>query len=240
MIFDQSDFDLRCEWGENGVKQLAPISDVVIVVDILSFSTCVEIATCRGAIIIPYRWENESARGYAISVNAELAGRRAEDKGYTLSPRSLLDIPAGTKLVLPSPNGSRLSLSTGSTPTFAGCLRNCRAVAQAAMKIGRRIALIPAGEQWSDGSLRPAFEDLVGAGAIISHLEGSFSPEAMVALTAYKNAQLNLEQMLKHCGSGRELTERGFERDVSLAAELAISDCAPILTKGNFINQTKD
>src|SRR5262249_36871154 len=192
---------------------------------------------CRGAVIIPYRWENESARGYATSVNAELAGHRDDGKGYSLSPASLLSIPKGTRLVLPSPNGSRLSFSTGPTPTFAGCLRNCRAVARAAMKIGRRIALIPAGEQWSDGSLRPSFEDLVGAGAIISHLEGSFSPEAAVALAAYKDAQPNLGQMLKHCGSGRELIERGFDRDVSLAAELATSECAPILTKGTFINK---
>lgn len=41
MIYDQSEFDLRCEWGAQGVSQLASISDVVIIVDVLSFSTCV-------------------------------------------------------------------------------------------------------------------------------------------------------------------------------------------------------
>lgn len=49
-FYNQSTFDIRCEWGVKGVEQLAPISDVVIIVDILSFSTCVEIATSRGAI----------------------------------------------------------------------------------------------------------------------------------------------------------------------------------------------
>ena len=37
MTFDQQEFDIRCEWGEQGVAHLAPISDVCIIVDILSF-----------------------------------------------------------------------------------------------------------------------------------------------------------------------------------------------------------
>ena len=41
MTFDQREFDIRCEWGEQGVARLAPISDAVIIVDIMSFSTCV-------------------------------------------------------------------------------------------------------------------------------------------------------------------------------------------------------
>jgi hypothetical protein len=57
MIFDQSEFDLRCEWGDRGVTHLAPISDVVVIVDVLSFSTSVEIATNNGAIIFPYEWK---------------------------------------------------------------------------------------------------------------------------------------------------------------------------------------
>ena len=51
-------FDIRCEWGEAGVLALAPISEVVVVVDVLSFSTCVDIAVWRGGEILPC-----SARG---------------------------------------------------------------------------------------------------------------------------------------------------------------------------------
>ena len=238
MTFDQSGFDVRCEWGENGVRRLAPGADAVVVVDVLSFSTCVDIANGRGAIVFPYRWKDESATAFAASVNAELAGVRRASDGYSLSPASLIGIPAGTRLALPSPNGSALSLATGTITTLTACLRNCRAVATAAAKYGPRIAVIPAGERWDDNSLRPAFEDWVGAGAVISHLEGSLSPEASAALSAYLNVKPDLKHMLKQCGSGRELIARGYEQDVEIASELDVSGCAPTLVDNAYLNQT--
>src|SRR5918996_1254452 len=76
MTFDQSAFDIRCEWGANGVHQLAPISDAIIIVDLLSFSTCVAIATSRGAHIFPYPYNDDTRFAFARSINAELAGPR--------------------------------------------------------------------------------------------------------------------------------------------------------------------
>jgi 2-phosphosulfolactate phosphatase len=228
MTFDQSGFDLRCEWGENGVRHLAHGADAVIIVDVLSFSTCVEIANSRGAVVFPYRWKDESAAAFAASVNAELAGARRAGDGYSLSPASLTNISAGTRLALPSPNGSALSLTTGTTPTL---------IATAAAKYGPRVAVIPAGERWADGSLRAAFEDWVGAGAVISHLKGSLASEAGAALSAYLNVKPDLKHMLKQCGSGRELIERGFEQDVEIASEVDVSECAPTLVDNAYINQ---
>jgi 2-phosphosulfolactate phosphatase len=236
MTFDQAEFDVRCEWGEQGVAQLAPISDVVVIVDVSSFSTCVEIAVSRGAIVFPYRWHDESARAFAQSLQAELATKRGG--GYSLSPASLCAIPAGTRLVLPSPNGATLSLATGNVPTLVGCLRNRLAVAQAAPTYGPHIAVIPAGERWDDGSLRPAFEDLVGAGAIISQLPGALSPEARLAVAAWRAAENDLPHLLKQCSSGKELIERGYAQDVELAAQLDSSDCVPVLQQGAFVQWT--
>lgn len=233
MNFDQADFEVRCEWGVRGVLQLAPISDVVVIIDVLSFSTCIDIANSREAIIFPYQWKDESAKAFAQSVDAELADQRGSSR-YSLSPASLLSISKGTRLVLPSPNGSFLSLATAATPTLTGCLRNCRAVALAAMKYGRRIAVVPAGEKWSDGSLRPSFEDFIGAGAIISYLEGNLSPEAQLPVEAYRGVRQSLERLMKQCGSGKELIERGFEQDVDLALEINVSDCVPTLVDGSY------
>ena len=127
MDFNQADFEVRCEWGEKGVLQLAPISDVIVIIDVLSFSTCIDIANSRGAIVFPYQWNDESAQIFARSINAEVAEKRGDGR-YSLSPASLLSIGQGTRLVLPSPNGSSLSLATALTPTLTGCLRNCRAL----------------------------------------------------------------------------------------------------------------
>ena len=236
MIFNQSEFDLRCEWGHKGINQLASISDVVIIVDVLSFSTAVEIATNNGAIIFPYQWKDISVLDYAKSIKAELATKRTSTTGYSLSPQSLIKISKGTKLVLPSPNGSSLTLLTENKLTLAGCLRNCEAVARFAQNYSARVTVIPAGEKWEDGSLRPSLEDLIGAGAILSYLSGSLSPEAETAVVVFNSFKNDLLNTLKKCSSGKELIERDFDSDVELAAEINVSDCVPVFTDNAYVN----
>lgn len=227
------DYLIHCEWGDKGAELLAPICDVVIVVDVLSFSTSVEIATSRGALVFPFPWNDPTCHQFAESVGAEVADRDNKN-GYALSPSTLQGLPPDTRLVLPSPNGAQICLSTGATPTIAGCFRNCRAVAESAMKKGGKIAVIPAGERWEDGTLRPCFEDLVGAGAMIRYLGGSLSPEAEAAAAVFERASKTLLEQIEQCKSGREKAGRGEEADLKLAAELDVSDCVPILDNGAF------
>lgn len=234
MIFNQQEFDLRCEWGWEGVQQLAPTSRVVVIVDVLSFSTCVDIATSRGAIVFPYSWKDASALEYAQSIDAELASvTRCFDRP-SLSPASLSQLAAGTRLVLPSPNGATLTLHTGNAPTVAGCLRNCKAVADYVQSYKTGITVIASGERWQDGSLRPALEDWIGAGAILSSLSGTRSPEVEAAIAVFDRFQANLTDTLKQTGSGKELIAKGFAVDVKLAAELDSSDSVPVLNNGAY------
>ena len=237
MNSQQADYDVRCEWGEKGVLELSRTSDVVIIVDILSFSTCIDIATARGAAVYPYLWKDDRAREFATAVDTELAVPRGTGR-YSLSPASFLDIPPDTKIVLPSPNGASLSLATGDTITLAGCLRNASAVAEAARRLGKRISVIPAGERWRDNSLRPSLEDWLGAGAIIDELSGSFSPEAQAALDVYRAPGVDLAQKIRNCVSGVELIEQGYEADVALASKLDVSRSVPILSNKAYINAT--
>ena len=170
MPFDQAAYDLRCEWGFEGLRALQSASDAVVIVDVLSFSTAVDVALSQGASVLPYRRKDNSANRFAIEKGAVLAGGRSAGSEYTLSPASLRSIPPGTRLVLPSPNGSTLAFSASGVPVFTACLRNAPAVAKQAAAHGSRIAVIPAGEQWRDCSLRPCLEDLIGAGSVLAEL----------------------------------------------------------------------
>ena len=229
----------HCEWGLNGVLSLRERVKVVVIVDVLSFSTAVDIAVARGAQIVPFPLgSGEAAEIAARATGAVLASPKRSGEQYSLSPASLGTIPAGTKLLLPSPNGSRLSLNGGAATVFAGCLRNAASVAAAALRAADGdIAVIPAGERWrSDDSLRPAIEDWLGAGAILDALNMPMTAEARVARDAFRSAKAMLGETIRDSLSGRELIERGFPDDVELAVQCDVSTVAPVLTGGAYRN----
>jgi 2-phosphosulfolactate phosphatase len=236
-VFRQDGYDIRLEWGAEGVAALADTCGALVVVDVLSFSTAVDVAVSRGARILPLPWQDSPAAEAAKAAGAVLGGERS----WSLRPSSLLDIPAGTLLALASPNGATLATKAAATGArvLAGCLRNARAVAGQALAAagGRPVGVIPAGERWSvDGCpLRPCVEDQLGAGAVVAAMlvlgGGVASPEALMASRAAL-ATDDLEAALAGCSSGRELAARGREQDVELAGELDVSTVAPVLVDG--------
>jgi 2-phosphosulfolactate phosphatase len=162
--------------------------------------------------------------------------REAAAGGPSLSPASLKELAAGTRLLLPSPNGARLSSMLRGRTGFAGCLRNATAVSGAAAAAGQRIAVVAAGEHWPGGSLRPALEDLLGAGALIARLGGRPSDEARAARAAYQEFRQDLAATLRNSRSGQELTQRGFPQDVDDAAAEDVSTAVPALSGDSYRN----
>jgi 2-phosphosulfolactate phosphatase len=234
----QDSFEVRCEWGLQAVAALAGCRTFVVV-DVLSFSTCVAVATARGVEVVPCRFKDREATELADRLQAPLAGPRGA--GYSLSPASLVSAPRGMVLVLPSPNGATVSLEAAARGfVLAGCLRNRSAVASRAAALGGPFGIIAAGERWSDGTLRPSYEDLVAAGAIAAALPGARSPEAAAAVAVFEAASDRLRDRLVSCSSGRELVERGFSEDVLMAAELDVDSVAPELIEGRFTVQVPD
>src|SRR5262245_30165207 len=163
----QSKYEVRFDWGLTGLKSVAADDPVVIVVDVLSFSTAVSVALARGASVLPFVWNDARAGEYARERGALLAGPRGTS-AYSLSPLSLRALPPGSRIVPPSPNGSTICFGASCSTVMTGCFRNRSAVVELAQSFQRPIAVVAAGERWPDGSLRPALEDLLGAGAIVS------------------------------------------------------------------------
>jgi 2-phosphosulfolactate phosphatase len=174
-----------------------------------------------------------------VQRGALLAGSRRE-VGPSLSPASLLLLEAGTRLVLPSPNGSTCCAlaAAGGATVAVGSLRDRRAVAAWLQRVRGNgpVGVIAAGERWPSGALRPALEDLLGSGSILSLLEpDGQSPEARVAVAAFAGVAADLGGLIRESGSGRELLERGFEADVRLAVELDTTGRVPVLRDGVFV-----
>ncbi|MFN3215250.1 MAG: 2-phosphosulfolactate phosphatase [Acidimicrobiales bacterium] len=229
--FEQSGFGIRFGWGPNDLRRLAPAADVVVIVDVLSFSTAVDVALGRGAIVLPYARHDGTEQVFADANDAVVASPRRTSAApspleaaavdaswptgtpstpqptdapsttlptdvpstpqaasttvptggvgdittpWSLSPASLTTIEAGTRLVLPSPNGSALTFGAkdaGAGEVLVACLRNASATARACVDADV-VAVIAAGERWrgATGPLRPALEDLLGAGAVIDAL----------------------------------------------------------------------
>jgi 2-phosphosulfolactate phosphatase len=202
------------------------------------------VALGRGITVYPFRWRDERAVELARELDANLALQRQDSRlrpgSVSLSPQSLQRSSGIERLVLPSPNGSTIcaALAGQGATVVAGCLRNAGAVSAylaTELERGATVAVVAAGERWPDGSLRPAVEDLWGAGAVLADLDPELlSPEAAIARLAYESFRDRPLQHLLSCASGRELVEKGYEPDVVLAGRLNTTDLVPRLEDGAF------
>lgn len=245
----QSEYAFRFEWGADGLAALAPECDVIVVIDVLRFTSAVSAAVEAGAVVLPFGWKDERAADHARRHGAVLAGPR-ESGGPSLSPTDLLQLSAGTRIVLPSPNGSTIAFAAtelGTPFVLAGSLRNATATGHRALTLagaGGAVGVIAAGERWgsADGPVRPALEDLLGAGAVLQALDPSgsvagraSSPEARAARAAFVDARPLLADTIRATPSGRELMRIGFADDVATAARLDTTDLAAQLVDGAFV-----
>jgi 2-phosphosulfolactate phosphatase len=239
----QAAYRRRFDWGPTGARALvsdAEPGDVAVVVDVLSFTTTLSVAVERGVEVFPYPWASEEARAYADAREAVLAlGRRAglAQGAVSLSPVSFEEVSGIERVVLPSPNVSAISfaLRDAGVSVVGACLRNARAVGEWLRRVQGRVIVVAAGERWPDGTLRPAVEDLWGAGAVLAALglEGA-SPEARLAASAYDAVRGDLASALRDCASGRELVAGGFARDVEIAGSTDVSAVVPVLNTDAF------
>jgi 2-phosphosulfolactate phosphatase len=222
-VVAQDGFAYQFDWGMEGLAALAPAAAVIVLVDVLRFTTAVCVAVEHGVGVVPGVPDGAS-------------------RPWALSPRWIREHPSGARLELASANGAALAAAAvraGARVVAAGCFRNATAVARAASRLaaGGPIAVIAAGE-----SGRPAAEDLLGAGAVLAALDPAAavsapccSPDAAAARAAFVAARPRLGEVIASCDSALELVGRGLGDDVAEAAALDASTAVPLLHDGAFV-----
>ncbi|GAA3409061.1 2-phosphosulfolactate phosphatase [Paenibacillus hodogayensis] len=245
-MFDQSPYESRLEWGERGVREAAARGDIVIVVDVLSFSSTVATALHYGAIVFPHA-KDEHLSAFAKRHGAAIINGRSEAAAAgvaTLSPVSFHPGHAGSRFVLCSLNGAVCARAGASaTALMAGCLLNVSAIAAEAARLraatGASVTVVPCGEKWTEplpgeNALRPSVEDYLGAGAILHALGGSLSPEAEVCAGAFLQSRGRIAELIWECGSGRELRDKGYGADVKHCSRVDVFTVVPLLREERF------
>jgi len=240
--FSQEAYRVRLEWGRAGVRRAAGRGDIIVVVDVLRFTTAVATAMHHGVAIYPCAWEDDPAQ-YAQSIGAHVGKHLSR---YSLSPSNYFDAPPDTRVVLRSLNGATCAQYARQIPyLFAGALVNAKAVGSAVASLLSQTNLaatvIACGERWpqanEDGELRFAIEDYLGAGAILSHLSSELSPEAALCRKAFASLLPDeLPRILRDCGSGKELIQTDRVADVEHAGKLDLYSGVPVLREGRFVD----
>ena len=240
LLLSPESYTCRLDWGLSGVRRAVARQDVVVIVDVLRFSTATIVAVHHGAIIYPCA-PTDAPEVLARRLGADLAAYQRDmlaTHRYSLSPVSYEDVPQGMRIVLPSPNGAACSrIGRGAPYLFVGALVNAAAVgavvAGLVTSADLEVTVIACGERWpsptEDGALRVAVEDYLGAGAILSYLPFSKSPEARVCEAAFSGLRDQLRDLLWESSSGRELRQKSLGADVELAARLNHYATVPIM-----------
>ena len=203
--FDQSAYQVRLEWGVAGLARLAP-ADVVVVVDVLRFSTTVIDAVDRG--------EDHplDAAAHAVSINGAPVADAAARSGALVLLGGLRNASAVAAAVLAEQErrGARTSI----------------AVIAAGERSGRDGPMRFAVEdQLGAGAV-------IGALGVlgIDHT----SPDAAVAAESYRALRRAVKHLLTASGSGRELIETGRGDQIARAAAVDAASVVPVLREGVF------
>lgn len=244
------DSSVHVEWGRTGAALAAARGDVIVVVDVFSFSTTLSIAVSRDFTCLVYSGaEIESLGGPAMAAvrlgARPLSRRRKAAAGQvSLSPASLLEAEPGQRVIFTSLNGAAVvSAAAKAKAVLIGSPRNATATAALAAQLmtsvrAGRVTVIACGEHWSSVDpaaigTRPAAEDWIGAGAVcagLADLGYSLSAEARLAAATW--SQPTALPDLADCISARELRAAGFATDVELALDVDADEKVPVRMAG--------
>ena len=205
--FDQSRYQVRLEWGMDGLARLAP-ADIVVLVDVLGFSTGV-IASLERAEASPRdaAYPTASAHGPAMA-------EAAADSGALVLLGALRNASAVAEAILAEQQrrGGRTSVAVIAAGERIGGAEG------AAVRFAVE-------DQLGAG----AIVDALGALGI-DHT----SPDAAVASESFRALRRAATHLLTASGSGLDLIERGRRDEVIAAAAVGAASVVPVLRDGVF------
>ncbi|WP_203581774.1 2-phosphosulfolactate phosphatase [Microbacterium hibisci] len=206
--FDQRRYQVRHDWGVEGLRRLAP-ADVVVVVDVLRFSTTVTDAVASGEVVAL------DAAAHAVSLNGAAVAAAAQESGGVVLLGCLRNAAAVARAVvaIQHERAARTSISLIAAGELAG--------------------------REPGAPLRFAVEDLLGVGAIVDALGDlgvdHTSPEAAAACESFRGLRGAVRHLLTASGSGQELLDRDARDEVLNAAAADAASVVPVLRDGVFV-----
>lgn len=220
---------VHVEWGTIGARHAADRGDIVVIVDVLSFSTEVVLAAAEDLTCLIYSDAELDAMG-GIDTAAAILNARPHRR---FGPRRLDDAPLlphphppvpGERVLFRSTNGAAVTCAAEAAPELLiGSLANARACAShlgqlLAAATAERVTLIACGSDTATGGehrFRPALEDWIAAGRIAAHLADRglvLSPEAHSAACGWPGTK-----MLPACVAADALIQADLGETVTTA-----------------------
>lgn len=202
--FDQSRYQIRFDWGAEGVERLEP-ADVVIVVDVLRFSTTVAGRVAAGEVVAL------DAAAHAASVNGAAVAERAGGSVVLLGCVRNARAVAAAVLEEQRRRGQRTSVAVIAAGELTGADGPLRFAVE---------------DQLGAGAIIDALGHLG-----LDHT----SPEAAATGEAFRGLRAALRHLLTASGSGQELIADGRRDEVLAASELDVLTAVPVLREGTFV-----
>lgn len=221
---------------------------VVVVIDVIRFSTSVTVALESGARRVLPAASVEEARRLARTLGRSevlLCGEQGGDRveGYDLgnSPREFKhERVAGRTLVYSTTNGTRaVDRVRDAGRVLVACMRNLGAVAGRVRAQDQPTLLLCAGRA---GSV--ALDDAWCAGLLAERIgrEGRIEPDdtARLALAAARSLGLPDRSALERTESGAAVAARGLAEDLEVCAQMDRTGTVPVLEEGSLVLEDRD
>jgi 2-phosphosulfolactate phosphatase len=229
-------------WGPTGVREAIARNDLVVVVDVLRFSSTVTTAVANGFTIIPLS-DPRKAERLSIDTGMPVSGKTGVAR-YSLSPLDYVNPKQVEELILVSSNGGAcVEEIPGGGTGFIGCFLNARTLGRVMRGIsereGRNVTVVAAGEvpeDQADGplALRFAIEDYLACGLIFFELKLGLTADATLCMRAYESSKMDYLDLIKRSESGRYLITRGHEYDISHCVQRSIYEIVPVISEGRI------